>query len=174
MKQLTKLTISAAIFAALAGCSSNPTTSQSEEGSTQAVNQQTGSTEIQSMDADAADSSQTADLAEPNSDSQGNKVQSSIDLNQKNNQLVAKVTTHWNGAQEGELYLKWNAPADTTCHSTKLPITKFNDSNDLSIAKRPITSLYTDKLCPGKWQVDVVDQSGNIVASESYTVEDSQ
>jgi len=185
MKYL-RLVTSSAVISLLAACSSSPAVpesgkppipaensmlakpSQPMESTQEATNEQTP---VSNNESNITTNDLSTDVATLNQSS--TQATSELILIQNNNhQLVAKATTQWNKSKQGDLYIKWIAPKGTTCHSTQLPITKYKDSNDISIAKRPTTSLYTDKPCNGIWTAEVVDKKGQTLTSATADVEE--
>jgi len=88
-------------------------------------------------------------------------------LSVKNNQLIAKIITNWNGAVTGDIYLKWIAPKNTVCRSTKVKINKYGENHDYSIAKRSADHLYSNLECKGVWTAEIVTKKGKVLASAS-------
>ena len=182
MKTLRLLSTTTIIAALLSACSSNPPVPESGKPPVSENNQKEMTAKNVSKPLDIQKTENSSETKEPNQVnvindtnkksevSQNTPAIAAIALKQKGNQLIAKVTTDWNSAKQGDLYFKWIAPKNTTCHSTQLPITKYKDNHDLSIAKRPVTSLYTDKACLGNWSTQVVTKNGNILATQTYNV----
>lgn len=82
-----------------------------------------------------------------------------LDYKDKTKEIDAKITTNWNGAPQGTIYLTWRAPKDTNCYSTSFPITKFKDTQDYTSDSQSV--LNNDKICQGEWTAIVVDKSDN-------------
>ncbi len=176
MNKLHLLASTTLLAAFLAGCANNPPVPETGEPPvpTPADTLDTASNAVEKMPASAPDneSSNTTKAATDNSNSPQENPQptATIKLSQKDDQIIAKLSTNWENAKQGDLYLKWVAPKGTTCHNTQLPITKYKDTNDISSAKRPVTSLYTDQACNGIWEVQVITKNGATVANESINI----
>jgi subtilisin-like proprotein convertase family protein len=181
MKKLHILATASILATLISGCANNPPvpetgkppvptpadTSSTVNDNDENKNDSTPSTE-QNNQAQAADDSMKS-MQAPGPDLTSQPT-ASIKLSQKGDQIIARVTTNWDNANQGDLYLKWIAPKGTTCHNTQLPITKYKESNDISTAKRPITSLYSDKDCNGEWKVQVITKNGSDIADNTINI----
>ena len=85
----------------------------------------------------------------------------------KSKKLFAKIKTTWNNAQEGSLYVRWQAPKNTSCYSASFPIKKYKDINDYTTAYK--IPFYNDKKCKGLWKIIILDKNNNsILSKDSY------
>ncbi|ASG68621.1 lipoprotein [Francisella halioticida] len=82
----------------------------------------------------------------------------------KTHEIDAKIITNWNGAPQGTIYLTWTAPKNTNCYSTSFPITKFKDTQDLTVDSQSV--LSDAKVCQGEWTATVVNKSDNSILAK--------
>lgn len=109
-------------------------------------------------------------------DASSNQPISSIELTQKDNRLLAKITTDWNGAPEDSLRLQWQAPKDSYCVSTSFPIKQYQQQNDVSWAYRTINHMTgeTKITCDGTWKAQVIDTQDDDQPIASATINVSE
>ncbi|MBK2125175.1 TUL4 family lipoprotein [Fangia hongkongensis] len=99
--------------------------------------------------------------------------QAKVSLSEKDNRVIAKVYSTWNGAKQGDLKLHWIAPPNSSCISTTFTIMKYKEKNDYSWAYRTFDhNINGAKVnCSGKWQVEVIYKpTMQIIASDSLDV----
>ena len=159
----------------LSACSTQPSTHATSKTAVPMENQakiehsQAGIDTISSIDDVNVKPDQSAEtnLTATKLTKSDSKATSKVYLSVKNNQLIAKTVTDWNGAVVGDIYLKWIAPKDTACRSTKVKINKYGEKHDYSIAKRSIDHLYSNSACKGIWRVEIVTKNGKVLANAS-------
>ena len=76
----------------------------------------------------------------------------------KDNRIIAKLHTDWNGSKQGDLKLHWTAPKGSQCVSTIFPIMKYKDRRDYSWAYRTVDHNAKGLAvnCSGLWKAEVM------------------
>ena len=82
-------------------------------------------------------------------------------------QIVANITTDYNGNPQGSVRLQWQAPEGSKCYDTNFPITKYGETNDKTHAS--VEVKQGSSYCSGTWTANVL-YDNNVIASDSVTV----
>ena len=165
MKKITTLvTITSAIL--LSACATQQT---SQDVPTQTQDKAAHSTQSITP----LSNTNTASSAQTSSNSKDEKPTAKVKLNIQGDRLIAKIWTFWNGAKQGELFLRWAAPKTSNCISATFPIQKYKETRDYSWAYRTLdhTPQGANLVCPGLWQAQVVYKpTRTVIASASLNV----
>ncbi len=97
----------------------------------------------------------------PDSDTDDVKDEPTADVkltySAKKHEIKANITTTWNGAPQGTIYLTWEAPTDTSCYNTSFPITKYKDVEDYT---KDYESVISDNVvCKGTWTATITNKA---------------
>ena len=168
MKKITTLTVVASTVL-LSACA----TQQSTQRAPTTDLSQTKSTQSITPLPNANNEPNNVNANQSNSTDSKTKPTAEVKLNIQGDRLIAKIWTFWNGAKQGELFLRWAAPKTSNCISTTFPITKYKETRDYSWAYRTLdhTPQGVDLICPGLWQAQVVYKpTQTVIASASLDV----
>ena len=85
-----------------------------------------------------------------------------VKLSKKSDKITAKIYTTYNNNEGGSVSLNWDAPKG--CYDTKFPITKYGETNDMTMAS--VNVKQGSKYCSGTWTANVMFD-GDVIASDS-------
>lgn len=99
---------------------------------------------------------------------------SSINIAPRDKLIVATVVTHWDPKASDSLSIQWTAPQGSYCQSSSFPITQGSNLNhDTYWAYRTVvhtTANGNTVTCQGHWTAQVVNGTGQVLASAGYDV----